>query len=158
MLCLDLDRFKVINDTLGHATGDALLKAVGDRLKSCVRESDTVARLGGDEFSIVQVASDQPVAATALATRIIAAVGTPFDLGNHQVSIATSIGVAVSPADGESPDQLLKNADLALYRAKNEGRGIHRFFEPDMDKQMRARSSLLLALRQALAEAEFQLH
>jgi diguanylate cyclase (GGDEF)-like protein len=158
VLCLDLDRFKVINDTLGHATGDALLKAVGDRLKSCVREGDTVARLGGDEFSIVQVASDQPVAATALATRIIAAVGTPFDLGNHQLSIATSIGVAVSPADGESPDQLLKNADLALYRAKNEGRGIHRFFEPDMDKQMRARSSLLLALRQALAGAEFQLH
>jgi diguanylate cyclase (GGDEF)-like protein len=158
VLGLDLDRFKLINDTLGHATGDALLKAVGERLRNCVREGDTVARLGGDEFSIVQIASDQPLAATALATRIIAAIAAPFDLGNHQVTVGTSIGIAVYGADGDSPDQLLKNADLALYRAKNEGRGVHRFFEPDMDRQMQARSALQLDLRTALAEGQFELH
>jgi len=158
VLCLDLDRFKVINDTLGHASGDALLKAVGERLRSCVRDGDTVARLGGDEFSIVQLAADQPLAATALATRIITAIADPFDLGNHQVTVGTSIGIAVYPADGDSPDQLLKNADLALYRAKNEGRGVHRFFEVDMDRQMQARSALQLDLRTALAEGQFELH
>lgn len=156
VLCLDLDRFKVINDTLGHASDDALLKAVGERLRTCVRDGDTVARLGGDEFSIVQLASEQP--ATALATRIIAAIAAPFDLGNHQVTVGTSIGVAVYPADGDNPDQLLKNADLALYCAKNEGRGVHRFFEADMDKQMQARSRLHLDLRTALAEGQFELH
>jgi diguanylate cyclase (GGDEF)-like protein len=159
VLCLDLDRFKIINDTLGHATGDALLKAVGERLRNCVREGDTVARLGGDEFSIVQIAAaEQPLAATALATRIIAAIAAPFDLGNHQVTVGTSIGVAIYPADGDSPDQLLKNADLALYRAKNEGRGVHRFFEADMDRQMQARSRLQLDLRSALAAGQFELH
>jgi diguanylate cyclase (GGDEF)-like protein len=158
VLRLDLDRFKVINDTLGHATGDALLKAVGARLANCVRDGDTVARLGGDEFSIVQLASEQPVAATALATRIIAAIAAPFDLGNHQVTVGTSIGVAGYPADGDNPDQLLKNADLALYRAKNEGRGVHRFFEADMDKQLQARSRLQLDPRSALAEGQFELH
>jgi diguanylate cyclase (GGDEF)-like protein len=158
VLRLDLDRFKVINDTLGHATGDALLKAVGARLANCVRDGDTVARLGGDEFSIVQLASEQPVPATALATRIIAAIAAPFDLGNHQVTVGTSIGVAGYPADGDNPDQLLKNADLALYRAKNEGRGVHRFFEADMDKQLQARSRLQLDPRSALAEGQFELH
>jgi diguanylate cyclase (GGDEF)-like protein len=159
VLCLDLDRFKIINDTLGHATGDALLKAVGERLRNCVREGDTVARLGGDEFSMVQIAAaDQPLAATALATRIIAAIAAPFDLGNHQVTVGTSIGVAIYPADGDNPDQLLKNADLALYRAKNEGRGVHRFFEADMDRQMQARSRLQLDLRSALAAGQFELH
>jgi predicted signal transduction protein with EAL and GGDEF domain len=98
------------------------------------------------------------VAATALATRIIAAIAAPFDLGNHQVTVGTSIGIAVYPADGDSPDQLLKNADLALNRAKNEGRGVHRFFEVDMDRQMQARSALQLDLRTALAEGQFELH
>jgi diguanylate cyclase (GGDEF)-like protein len=158
VLCLDLDRFKVINDTLGHTTGDALLKAVGERLAGCVREGDTVARLGGDEFSIVQIASDQPMAATALANRIIAAISAPFDLGNHQVTVGTSIGVAIAPDDGDTPELLLKNADLALYRAKDEGRGVHRFFEAGMDARMQARSRLQLDLRNALARGEFELY
>jgi diguanylate cyclase (GGDEF)-like protein len=158
VLCLDLDRFKDINDTLGHPVGDALLKAVGARLLACVEDGDTVARVGGDDFSIVQLASDQPVAATALANRIIAAIGEPFDLDSHQVTVGTSIGIAVAPGDGSDPNQLLKSADLALDRAKAEGRGIHRFFEPDMDADMQARCKLQNDLRKALTNGEFELY
>jgi diguanylate cyclase (GGDEF)-like protein len=158
VLCLDLDRFKDINDTLGHPVGDALLKAVGERLVACAGDGDTVARLGGDEFSIVQLATEQPVAATALATRVIESIGEPFDLGGHQVTVGTSIGIAVSPGDGTDPDQLLKNADLALDRAKAEGRGIHRFFEQDMDAHMQARCKLQIDLRKALTNGEFELY
>ena len=106
----------------------------------------------------MQLATEQPVAATALANRIIAAIGEPFDLGGHQVTVGTSIGIAVAPGDGTDPDQLLKNADLALDRAKAEGRGIHRFFEPDMDAHMQARCKLQLDLRKALANGEFELY
>jgi diguanylate cyclase (GGDEF)-like protein len=158
VFCLDLDRFKDINDTLGHPIGDALLKAVGERLSGCVREGDTVARLGGDEFSIVQVSPDQPLAATALASRIIEAMARPFDLDGHQVTVGASIGIAVSPMDGTDPDQLMRNADLALYRAKGEGRGIHRFFEAHMDAHMQERCRLQLDLRKALASGEFELY
>jgi diguanylate cyclase (GGDEF)-like protein len=158
VLCLDLDRFKDINDTLGHPVGDALLKAAGKRLLACVEDGDTLARVGGDEFSIVQVATDQPVAATALATRIIAAMAEPFEIGSHQVSLGTSIGIAVSPGDGTDGVQLLKHADLALDRAKAEGRGIHRFFEPDMDADMQARCKLQTDLRKALSNGEFELY
>ncbi len=158
VLCLDLDRFKDINDTLGHSVGDTLLKAVGARLSACVGEADTVARFGADEFSIVQTAAEQPIAATALATRIVEAIGETFDIDGHQVSIGATIGIAVSPSDGTNPDQLLKNADLALYRAKGEGRGLYRFFEPDMDADMQARRRLQLDLRKALAGGEFELH
>jgi diguanylate cyclase (GGDEF)-like protein len=158
VLCLDLDRFKNINDTLGHPVGDALLRAVGERLLACVEDGDTVARVGGDDFSIVQLATEQPVAATELANRIIAAVAEPFDLAGHQVTVGTSIGIAVSPNDGSDPNQLLKNADLALDRAKAEGRGIHRFFEPDMDAHMQARCKLQIDLRKALSNGEFELY
>jgi diguanylate cyclase (GGDEF)-like protein len=158
VLCLDLDRFKDINDTLGHSVGDALLKAVGERLTACVGDGDTVARFGGDEFSIVQTAGEQPIAATALATRIIEAISGSFDLDGHQVGIGTTIGIAVAPGDGTDADQLLKNADLALYRAKSEGRGVYRFFEPDMDADMQARRQLQLDLRKALVNGEFELH
>ena len=158
VLCLDLDRFKDVNDTLGHPVGDALLKAVGKRLLGCIEDDDTVARLGGDEFSVVQIAAEQPVAATALATRVIEAIGQPFDLDGHQVTVGASIGIAVSPSDGTDPDQLLKNADLALSRAKGEGRGTHRFFESEMDAHMQARSKLQLDLRKALANGEFELY
>ena len=118
---LDLDRFKEINDTLGHPVGDALLKAVADRLRACAREGTTIARLGGDEFAIVEDVADAAVEATALAERIQAALSAPFDLGDHQVVVGSSIGIAVAPDDGTDPDQLLKNADLALYRAKSDG-------------------------------------
>jgi diguanylate cyclase (GGDEF)-like protein len=158
ILSLDLDRFKDINDTLGHDAGDTLIKAVAARLIACADSEDVVARLGGDEFAIVQPAAEQPMAATALAGRIIEAMGEPFDVAGQQVSVGTSIGIAVAPEDGEEADQLIKRADLALSRAKSNGRGIYRFFEADMDAQMRDRYKLQLDLRRALANGEFELH
>jgi diguanylate cyclase (GGDEF)-like protein/PAS domain S-box-containing protein len=156
VLCIDLDHFKTVNDTLGHPVGDALLQAASDRLRACVRSTDTVARLGGDEFAIVQVGSDQPVGATELATRLVKEISQPFDVQGHQVVIGTSIGIAIAPNDGKDPDQLLKGADLALYRAKEDGRSTFRFFEPDMDARMQARRALELDLRKALALGEFE--
>jgi diguanylate cyclase (GGDEF)-like protein len=158
VLCLDLDRFKEINDTLGHQCGDGLLKTVADRLRECVGEGDVIARIGGDEFAIVQVAGEQPVAATGLATRIVEAIDQPFEIDGHQVVVGTSIGIAVAPNDGKDPHQLLKSADLALYRAKSEGRGTHRFFEPDMDAHMQARCKLQADMRKALTGGEFELY
>ena len=158
ILCLDLDNFKSVNDTLGHPLGDALLESAAERLRASVRESDTIARLGGDEFAIVQVAAEQPSGATALAQRILDALATPYDLNGHQVVIGTSIGVAVAPADGDDPDQLLKNGDMALYRAKSEGKGTYRFFETEMDARMQARRALELNLRKALVHGEFELY
>jgi diguanylate cyclase (GGDEF)-like protein len=157
LLCLDLDRFKPVNDTLGHAAGDALLRQVAGRLRSCVRDTDLVVRLGGDEFAIVQTGVPQPAGATALARRIVDALAVVFDLDGHPVQIGTSVGVAVAPFDGEDTDSLLRSADLAMYQAKGDGRGTLRFFEPDMDAQMRARRTLEADLRLALERGEFQL-
>jgi len=151
VLCLDLDRFKVVNDTLGHAAGDALLRAVAGRLLACVRETDTVARLGGDEFAIVQAGLHQPEDAGVLARRILEAIEQPFDLDGHRIVAGTSIGIVVAPDDGAQPDQLLKSADLALYRAKAAGRHTYRFFEPEMDARVQARQAMELDLREALA-------
>lgn len=156
VLCLDLDRFKIVNDTLGHPVGDALLKGVADRLRGCVRGPDTVARFGGDEFAIVQVGAEQPVGATTLAPRIIEALSAPFDACGHQVVVGSSIGIAVAPTNGMEAEQLLKSADMALYRAKCDGRGTYRFFEPEMDACMQARRALELDLRKALAQREFE--
>jgi diguanylate cyclase (GGDEF)-like protein/PAS domain S-box-containing protein len=158
LLMLDLDRFKEVNDTLGHPIGDALLKIVTERLRGCVRETDTIARLGGDEFAIVQRVADPAIESAALAKRIQEVITAPFDLDGHHVLIGTSIGIAVAPGDGTDPDQLMKNADLALYRAKNEGRGTYRFFEQGMDQRMQARRSLERDLRNALVNGEFCLH
>jgi diguanylate cyclase (GGDEF)-like protein len=158
VLCLDINRLKDVNDTWGYAAGDALLKAVGARLATCAGVADTVARFGGDEFSILQTAAEQPVAATGLATRVIESLGKPFEVDGQQLTVSVSVGIAVAPGDGTNPDQLLKNAALALHRAKSEGRGIHRFFEPDMDAHMQARSKLQLDLRKALAKGEFELY
>jgi diguanylate cyclase (GGDEF)-like protein len=159
VLCLDLDHFKAVNDTLGHPVGDALLRTVGERLRSVLRETDTVARLGGDEFAVLQGAGGdpQPQAASALAKRVVDLVGRPYALEGHLVNVGASVGVALAPADGEDADALLKAADLALYRAKEEGRGTWRFFEPGMDARMRARRALELDLRKALALREFEL-
>ena len=157
VLCLDLDHFKEVNDTLGHPIGDALLQAVSERIRSQLRPSDTIARLGGDEFAVLQVSGDQPEGATALAARLIKDIGEAFDIQGHQVVIGTSIGIAVAPGDGNDPDTLLKHADMALYRAKEDGRGISRFFEPEMDAKMQARRKLELDLRKALALQEFEL-
>ena len=124
---LDLDLFKNVNDTLGHSAGDKLLKMVTARLRARVSETDTVARMGGDEFTIVQTSITQPVHATTLALRIIDALSEPYEIDGQQVIIGTSVGIAIGPADGTSPDQLLRNADLALYRAKGDGRGTYAF-------------------------------
>jgi diguanylate cyclase (GGDEF)-like protein len=158
ILCLDLDRFKHINDTLGHHIGDLLLSEAANRLRRCVREADMVARLSGDEFAVVQTGGAQPRDATALARRIVEAIGEPFSLDGHQVVMGASIGIAIAPGDGADTDRLMKNADMALYRAKADGRATFRFFEPEMDACMQARRSLEADLRKALAANEFELH
>jgi diguanylate cyclase (GGDEF)-like protein/PAS domain S-box-containing protein len=158
VLCFDLDRFKNVNDTLGHIFGDKLLRQVAERLHTCLREGDAVARMGGDEFAIIQGSLTEATEITALAARLIDTIGAPFDLDGHHVVVGASIGIAVAPTDAESADQLLKNADMALYRAKAEGRGIYRFFEPKMDALMQARRVLELDLRKALINGEFELY
>lgn len=158
VIMLDLDQFKVVNDSFGHPVGDTLLKAVAERLRSCVRDTATIARLGGDEFAIVESMTDPLIEASTLAERINSTLGEPFDLGDHQVIIGASIGIAISPDDGTDPDQLLKNADLALYRSKSTGRSTYHFFEPEMDQLMRSRRDLERELRNALANDEFELY
>lgn len=155
VLYLDLDHFKAVNDTLGHPVGDALLRQVTSRLESLVRETDTVARLGGDEFAIVQPIS-QPADCTALAIRLIEAVSAPYEINGHRVIIGTSIGIAIVPDDGHDVDKIIKNADMALYRSKANGRGRYHFFEAEMNAQMQARRTLDLDLRKALAAGEFR--
>ncbi|HWO34883.1 MAG TPA: diguanylate cyclase [Candidatus Acidoferrum sp.] len=149
---LDLDHFKSVNDTLGHPIGDKLLQAVAGRMRGCIRETDIVARLGGDEFAIVQVTFEQPADAALLATRLIDAVGAPYQLDGHQVIVGTSIGIAIAPSDGREPDQLMKNADLALYRCKADGGSTYRFFKEQMDARMQERHTL--DLRRALVNGE----
>jgi diguanylate cyclase (GGDEF)-like protein len=158
VLCFDLDRFKAVNDTLGHPFGDLLLQRVAQRLTGSVRETDLVSRLGGDEFAIIQPASTQPGDARALAERIIAELALPFDLDGHLVSVGASVGIAVAPDDAGDAELLLKNADLALYRAKSDGRGTYRFFEPEMDARMQARRALELDLRRAVSLGEFDVY
>jgi diguanylate cyclase (GGDEF)-like protein len=158
VLYLDLDQFKAVNDTLGHPTGDALLQAVAERLRGCIRDADTVARFGGDEFAIVQVGTGQPYHTTELAQRIIEKLSAPYDLDGHHVVIGASVGIALAPHDGIDPDHLLKAADMALYRAKADRRGTFRYFEPDMDAKMQARRVLELDLRKALLNDEFEVH
>jgi diguanylate cyclase (GGDEF)-like protein len=155
---LDLDHFKNVNDTLGHAVGDKLLQAVAGRLSVLVREIDTVARMGGDEFAIVQVNLQQPADAAALAARVIEEISAPYNIDGHQVTVGTSVGIAIGPHDGMDPDQLMRNADLALYRGKSEGRGIARFFEQGMDHALKARRAMETDLRLALTENQFELY
>jgi diguanylate cyclase (GGDEF)-like protein len=158
VLCLDLDHFKSVNDTLGHPIGDELLKVVSERLRKCTREHDTIARLGGDEFAIIMTAMQQPSDAAALSRRIRDAITKPYDLDGHQIVADISIGISVAPVDATEPDQLLKNADMALYGAKADGRGAYRFFESEMDARMQQRRELEMDLRKALANGEFQLY
>lgn len=158
VLCLDLDRFKAVNDTLGHPVGDKLLQEVAQRLAACVREGDTLARLSGDEFAILQIGLTRPEDAALLAHRTIRVLGEPYEVASHRVVIGTSIGISVTPRDGASVDALLKNADTALYRAKAEGRGVFRFFEQAMDAELQARRVLELDIRRAIEEAQFELY
>ena len=158
VLSLDLDRFKNVNDLLGHPVGDLLLKAVAERMRTCIRDEDVAARLGGDEFAIVQVPSEDSPDVSALAERLIEVVGAPYEIDGHQVVVGVSVGIAIAPADGNGPDALMKNADLALYRAKTDGGGGYRFFETEMDARMQARRALELDLRRAVVNREFELY
>jgi len=159
VFCLDLDHFKEINDSLGHPVGDALLKEVARRLGECITEHDTVARLGGDEFAIVQFCSDcDPSAVALLASQIVEKICAPYDIGGHQLVVGVSIGISLAPEDGKNPDELLKKADLALYRAKADGRGTYRYFETGMDARAQARRVLELDLRAALKRDEFEVY
>jgi diguanylate cyclase (GGDEF)-like protein/PAS domain S-box-containing protein len=154
---IDLDHFKAVNDTLGHLVGDELLKQVADRLRGCVREIDTVARLGGDEFAVIQAALVEASDAALLVQRLRDALKAPYSVDGNHVVIDTSIGIAMSPADGVSVEELLKNADLAAYAAKAHGRGTYRFFEAEMDRRIKLRRVMELDLRHALSNGEFKL-
>ncbi len=165
VLYMDLDRFKEVNDTLGHPTGDALLKAVVDRIRRRIRAvrdgGDFVARLGGDEFAVVtgpafNVTADAAADAATVAERLVQAIGEPFDLNGHRIVVGCSIGIALIPADGTTGDLLLRHADLALYRAKHQGRGHHCFFEPEMGAAAQTRRELEMELRRALEQPEPQ--
>ena len=158
VFCLDLDRFKAVNDTLGHPVGDVLLQAVAGRLRRLMRPSDTVARLGGDEFVCIARNLHGRDSVAGLAARIIEALSKPFEVGGHTVEIGCSIGIALAPHDGLDPDGLLRHADVALYRAKNEGRGNFMFFGPDMERVLRERRELEADLRAGAARGEFALH
>ncbi|HWE52863.1 MAG TPA: EAL domain-containing protein [Bryobacteraceae bacterium] len=157
VLCLDLDRFKVVNDTLGHSTGDALLRTVADRLSRCVRSIDTVARLGGDEFVVIQVGLEKAEEAAALANRIEEALNEPCVLDGHYVTTKITIGIALTPEDGTSPEELLRHADIALYRAKFEEPGTWCFFEAHMGARVESRRSLETGMRDAIVRNEFEL-
>lgn len=157
VLFIDLDRFKSVNDTLGHPIGDGLLAKVGERLRSMSRETDFVARLGGDEFAILQTGGDQPLAAQAMATRLVDLIGRTYVVDGHMLNIGASVGIALAPGDGSDPDTLLKRADLALYKSKVDGRGTFRFFEGEMDARMQARRAMEINIRKAMALKELEL-
>jgi len=158
LMCIDLDHFKDVNDMLGHPTGDALLQAVAARLTDTARGRDLVIRLGGDEFAIIQSGADTRPHAEAFTQRIIKAVSQPYQIHGHKIVIGATVGIAFAPTDGRDPDQLLKCADMALYRAKSMGRGTHAFFEPEMAGRLKVRRSLELDLRRALAEDQLELY
>jgi diguanylate cyclase (GGDEF)-like protein len=159
ILMLDLDRFKNVNDSLGHAAGDALLRQVAHRLKSTLRSADVLARLGGDEFAIIQSGcDDQRVGSIDLATRISRLIAEPFQLPGHRVEIGTSIGIAMAPAHGHDEEQLLKRADLALYRSKSAGRNCYNLYDEAMSAELEARIMLEGDLRDAIKRRQFEVH
>ncbi|MDO8605439.1 MAG: EAL domain-containing protein [Phaeospirillum sp.] len=158
LLFLDLDKFKDINDTLGHHVGDLLLKAVAKRLCRCVRETDTVARLGGDEFAVILTDLDDAEGASRVAEAIIASIADPFGLEDHEVLTSTSIGITLYPSDATDADQLLKNADLAMFRSKAEGRNNYHFYVAEMDAEVQARKLVERDMRLALGTNQLELH
>ncbi|WP_202949393.1 bifunctional diguanylate cyclase/phosphodiesterase [Sphingomonas sp. PAMC 26621] len=159
ILILDLDRFKAVNDMLGHAAGDIVLRMVADRLRSTLRVDDVLARLGGDEFAVLQTSAEEADAAAALAARIVKIIaGSPFLLDGQPIHLGASIGIAIAPDDGEDPAELMHNADLALYAAKADGRGTFRRYDVSLDEKMRERRAIEAGLRLALAEGQMELH
>jgi len=158
VLFVDLDRFKVVNDTLGHEAGDQLLQEVGRRLRGCLRESDTVARLGGDEFVVLLPALRDSAAARLIAEKILAATNTPLVLVGQECSVTASIGVSTYPEDGDDEQSLMKSADLAVYRAKEDGRNRFRLYSASMNAPSIERLALESSLRRALERGEFRVH
>jgi diguanylate cyclase (GGDEF)-like protein len=158
VLYIDIDEFKSVNDALGHPTGDELLKGVADRLRGCLKETDVAARLGGDEFAVIQTAIKDRSETTRLVDEIHSAIRQPMECMGHLITTDASIGIALAPGDGVDLDQLLRNADLALYGAKGDGRRTHRFFEAGMDHRARARRSLELELRQAISDGSLEIY
>jgi diguanylate cyclase (GGDEF)-like protein len=156
LLVLNIDRFKEINDTLGHSVGDTLLQCIAVRLREQLGDVSMVARLGGDEFAVLEMTTEPADRGAELARRIQAAIGEPLDIDGHQLVIGASVGIAIAPTDGNESDQLLKNADLALDRAKSERRGTYSFYEREMDERLQARRSLEQELRLAIANGEFE--
>ena len=156
VLYIDIDEFKSVNDALGHPIGDELLKGVAERLRGCLKETDVAARLGGDEFAVIQTAIKDRSETTRLVDEIHSAIRQPFECMGHLITTDASIGIALAPGDGVDLDQLLKNADLALYGAKGDGRRTYRFFEAGMDARARARRSLELELRQAISDGSLE--
>lgn len=158
VMFLDLDGFKGVNDTLGHAAGDRLLKEVAERLQECIRDGDFVARLGGDEFAVVQADARSHNQTHVLATRLLEAINAPFDLGDQHAQVGTSIGIALAPNDGEDADTLLANADLALYRSKALGRGRYSHFDQRLAAVAQERFDIERDLRSALDAGQFELY
>jgi len=158
VLYIDIDEFKSVNDALGHPTGDELLKGVAERLRGCLKETDVAARLGGDEFAVIQTAIKDRSETTRLVDEIHSAIRQPMECMGHLITTDASIGIALAPGDGADLDQLLRNADLALYGAKGDGRRTYRFFETGMDRRARARRSLELELRQAISDGSLEPH
>ena len=158
VLCLDLDRFKSVNDTLGHAAGDALLRTVAERLGACAREVDTVARLGGDEFALLQVGISRAEDAAVLAGRLLEVLAKPYAIAGQVVRLGASLGIAIGPVDGTSYETLMQKADVALYRAKAEGRAVWRFYDAAMDAPRLLHQQLELDIGAALDRGEFSLH
>src|SRR5665647_2751805 len=158
VLYIDIDEFKRINDSLGHSIGDELLKAVASRLRGCLAGTDFVARLGGDEFAIIQTGVRRSADTMDLIAQIYQAIREPYECVGHLLTTDASIGIALAPQDSSDLDQLLKNADLAMYEAKADGRRTYRFFEPGMDARVKALRILELELRQAIADGGFEIH
>jgi diguanylate cyclase (GGDEF)-like protein len=158
LLWLDLDRFKTINDALGHPVGDALLCQVANRLRRTLPQQDIVARLGGDEFAIVLTNCREQQQAAQLTQKLIQSLAGPFDVQGHHVVIGVSVGIVFAPHDGDSVDDLLKKADIALYRAKDSGRSTYRFFKPDMEARSEVRHALEEDLRCAIHSNQLRLH
>jgi diguanylate cyclase (GGDEF)-like protein/PAS domain S-box-containing protein len=158
LLFIDLDRFKAVNDTFGHAVGDKLLNQVGVRLKECVRTGDTVGRLSGDEFAVVLSDLAKADDAGLVSQKIVDALTLPFEIDSHQIYVSASIGIALYPGDGGDADALIKNADTAMYRAKEQGRASYQFYLPQMNERLMERLRLEAHLRGALLRKEFLLH
>ncbi|MCK2055318.1 EAL domain-containing protein [Methylobacterium sp. 37f] len=158
VLCCDLDRFKTVNDTFGHPAGDTLLRTLADRMRRSLRQGDTVARLGGDEFAIILLGRSNPHGVSAAARRLVQIIGQPVDVGGHLTSVGVSVGIAIGPDDGDQADSLFKNADIALYRAKEAGRQTCCFYEAGMDMAVTSRNLLEIDMRDAVRAGSFLLH